>query len=176
MDTINSLSALLTKGACSQDKITSSSVSNPFGISTSIPVSIYGTYISVNYALTCQKTSDNNGYCGASTNESYVVSTFVIASFIPELKIPAITDMNASKEAKSICTECAKNGLANYLTNTNLSEQERSNAEKVSSDLDKFCGNSYTSVPGVGGLGDSSNAISGALSTAVILAAIFAQL
>jgi len=169
---------LLSKGACSQDKISFPSPSGSSGNSDSISVSTFGLFTSASYALTCQKTSDNKGYCGASAsvNDSTLVTAFVIAPLIPELQNASITDMKDSNVAKKICTDCSKNGLSTFLTNPNLSEQERSSAQKVSTDLEKFCGNSYTTVPGVGGLGDSSNAISGALSTIVILAAIFAQL
>lgn len=172
-DYYNSVNDLLSKGACSQDKISLPSSDS----SVNISVSTFGLLTTISYALTCQKTSDNQGYCGASTklNDSFVISLYVIAPLIPGFELPAIKD-NKGLTDKQICTDCSKNGLATFLTNPNLSEQERSSVQKVSSDLDNHCGNSYTTVPGVGGVGDSSNAISGALSTVAILAAIFTQL
>ena len=172
-DYYNSVNDLLSKGACSQDKI---SLPLPSDSSGNIAVSTFGLFTSTSYALTCQKTSDNQGYCGASTkvNDSFVISLYVIAPLITGLEIPAIKDNKGV--GKQICTDCSKNGLATFLTNPNLSKQERSSVQKVSSDLDNYCGDSYTIVPGVGGVGDSSNAISGALSTVAILAAIFTQL
>jgi hypothetical protein len=125
------------------------------GKSANISVTIFGFFSSTNYALTCQKTSDNKGYCGASSNQKYVITTLAALLFMPSLESQAsitTSQFISSNFAESdVCTDCSKNGLATVLADTTLSGV-RSSLQNVSTELDAFCGNSYSSVPGIGGL------------------------
>jgi hypothetical protein len=147
---VSSISALFIDGACYQDTIPNSDGT------TSHFQSYLGSFISTNYALTCQKTSDNKGYCGASSNQKSVITLLAALPFMPSLGSQAsitTSQFISSNFAESdVCTDCSKNGFATVLADINLSGEERFSVQNVSTELDAFCGNSFSSVPIIGEL------------------------
>jgi hypothetical protein len=90
-------------------------------------------------ALACQKTSDNQGYCGANPEQKSVVTSLSLLPFLPNLgsqsTISTSQLISLNFAESDVCTDCSKNGLAAVLVDTNLSEEARFRIQNVSTAL-----------------------------------------